>query len=140
MLSYLRFVIVIMIINGCSGWWNPLRFIRFIRASILSLFCTLANPHHAGDAYMALDRVVAWATRWKEAAGNPFDRSVVRAYSDDKVEDSTLFMCWSILRSELMETPRIHSDSTLIAPGMIAGMSFVVPIFRIIISLVGLLV
>src|SRR6218665_3928892 len=42
---------------------NPLCFIRFIRASILSLFCTLANPYHAGDAYMALDRVVAWATR-----------------------------------------------------------------------------
>ena len=35
------------------------------RASILSLFCALANPHHAGDAYMALDRVVAWATRWR---------------------------------------------------------------------------
>jgi len=36
-----------------------------IRVSILSLFCALANPHHAGDAYMALDRVVAWATRWR---------------------------------------------------------------------------
>ena len=45
-------------------------------------------------------------------------------------------MCWSILRSELMVTPSIHSDSTLIAPGMIAGTSFVVPLFRIIISLV----
>src|SRR6218665_93044 len=58
---------------GCSGWRNPLRFIRFRRASILSLFCTLANPHHAGDAYMALDRVVAWATRWRESAGTPFN-------------------------------------------------------------------
>ena len=40
----------------------------------------LANPHHARDAYVALDRVVAWATRWIEAAGKPFDRSVLRAY------------------------------------------------------------
>ena len=98
---------------GCSGWRNPLHFIRFIRASILSLSCTLANPHHAGDAHMALDRVVAWATRWGESAGIPFDRSMLRAYSDDEAEDSTLFMCWCILRSELMVTPRIQSDSTL---------------------------
>ena len=69
---------------GCSGWRNPLRFIRFIKASILSLFCAVANPHHAGDGYMALDRVVAWATRWRESAGNPFDRSVLRAYNDDE--------------------------------------------------------
>src|SRR6218665_4082083 len=95
---------------GCSGWRNPLRFIWLIRASILFLFCTLANPHHAGDAYMALDRVVAWAMRWRESAGNPFDLSVLRAYSYDEAEDSTLLMCWSILRSELMVTPRIQSD------------------------------
>src|SRR6218665_3385664 len=38
-------------------------------------------------------------------------------------------MCWSILRSEPMVTLRIHSDSTLIAPGMIAGTSFMVPLF-----------
>jgi len=63
---------------------------------------------------MALDRVVAWATRWRESAGNPFDRSVLRAYNDDEVEDSTLFICSSILRLEQMVTPRIHSDSTLI--------------------------
>src|SRR6218665_4039953 len=121
---------------GCSGWRNPLRFIRLKRASILSLFCALANPHHAGDAYMALDRVVAWATRWRESAGDPFERSVLRAYNDDEAEDRTLFMCWSILRSELMVTPRIHSDSTLIAPGMIAGTSFQVALLPIIISLV----
>ena len=30
------------------------------------------NSHHAEDAYMALYRVVAWATRWRESAGNPF--------------------------------------------------------------------
>src|SRR6218665_2681702 len=36
-------------------------------------------------------------------------------------------------RSELVVTSRIRSDSTLIAPGMIAGTSFVVPLFRIII-------
>ena len=89
---------------GCSGWRNPLRFIRLIRASILSLFCALANPHHAGDAYVALNRVVAWATWWRESADNPFDRSVLRAYNDDEAEDRTLFMCWSILRSELMVT------------------------------------
>ena len=53
---------------GCSGWRKPLRFIGFISASILSLFCTLANPHHAGDAYMALDRVVA------RAAGDKAER------------------------------------------------------------------
>src|SRR6218665_818717 len=64
---------------GCSGWRNPMRFIRLTRASILSLFSALANPHHAGDAYMALVRVVAWATRWRESADNPFDRSVLRA-------------------------------------------------------------
>src|SRR6218665_3898030 len=64
---------------GCSGWRNPLRFIRFIRASIVSLFYMLANPHHAEDAYMALDRVVARATRWRESAGHPFDRSVLMA-------------------------------------------------------------
>ena len=58
---------------------------------ILSLFCTLANPHHSGDAYMALDGVVAWATRWRESAGDPFDRSVLRAYNDDEAEDMTLF-------------------------------------------------
>src|SRR6218665_1103056 len=81
---------------GCSGWRNPLRFVQFIRASILSLFCALANPHHVGDAYMALNRVVAWATRWRESADNPFDRSVLRAYNDDEAEDSTLFVCWSI--------------------------------------------
>ena len=40
---------------GCSGWRNHLRFIRFIRASILSLFYTLANPHHAGNGHMELD-------------------------------------------------------------------------------------
>src|SRR6218665_2492277 len=120
----------------CSGWRNALRFIRLIRASILSLFCALANPQHAGDAYIALDRVVAWATRWRESADNPFDRSVLMAYNDDEAEDITLFMCWSILRLELVVTPRIHSDSTLIAPGMIAGTSFVIPFFRIIISLV----
>src|SRR6218665_2532975 len=73
---------------GCSGWRNPLRFIQLIRASILSLFCALANPHHAGDAYMSLDRVVAWATRWRESADNPFDRSMPRAYNDDEAEDS----------------------------------------------------
>src|SRR6218665_3188474 len=114
MLSYLRFVIVIMIINGCSGWWNPLRFIRFIRASILSLFCALANPHHAGDAYMALDCVVAWATRWREPAGNPFDRSVLRAYTDHEAdtEDRILLMCWPILISVLMVNPRIHTVAT----------------------------
>src|SRR6218665_3533937 len=117
---------------GCSGWRNPLRFIRLIRASILSLFCALANPHHARDAYMALDRVVAWATRWRESS----DGSELRAYNDDEAEDRALFMCWSILISDLMVTSRIHSDSTLIAPGMIAGTSFVVPLFRIIISLV----
>src|SRR6218665_2751678 len=60
------------------------RFIRFIKASILSLFCAVANPHHAEDGYMALDRVVAWATRWRESSGNPFDRSVLRAYNDDE--------------------------------------------------------
>jgi len=44
---------------------------------------------------MALDRVVDWAARWRESAGNPFDRSVLRAYNDAEAEDSTLFMCWS---------------------------------------------
>src|SRR6218665_3818503 len=78
---------------GCSGWRNPLHFIRLIRASIMSLFCALVNPHHAGNAYIALDRVVAWAwaTRWRESADNPFDRSVLRAYNDDEAEDRTLF-------------------------------------------------
>src|SRR6218665_4104453 len=82
---------------GCSGWRNPLRFIRLIRASILSLFCALANPHHGGDAYMALDTVLAWATRWRESASNPFDQSVLREYNDDEAEDRTLFMCWFYL-------------------------------------------
>ena len=45
----------------------------FIRALILSLFCVLANLHHAEDVYMALDRVMAWTIRWRESAGNPFD-------------------------------------------------------------------
>src|SRR6218665_2386753 len=67
---------------GCSRWRKPLRFIRLIRPSILSLFCALANPHHAGEAYMALDRVVAWVTRWRESGDNPFDRSVMRAHND----------------------------------------------------------
>ena len=57
-------------------------------------------------------------------------------YNDDEAENSTLFMCSSILRLELMVTLRIHSDSTMIAPGMIAGTSVVVPLFWIIISLV----
>ena len=64
---------------------------------------------------MALDRVVAWVTRWRESASNPFDRSVLRVYNDDEAEDKTLFVCWSILRSKLMVTLRIQSDSTLIA-------------------------
>ena len=34
------------------------------------------------------------------------------------------FMCWSFLRSELIVTPRIHNDSTLIAPWMIGGTSY----------------
>ena len=46
---------------------------------------------------MALDRVLAWATRWRESAGNPFDQSVLREYNDDEAEDRTLFMCWSYL-------------------------------------------
>ena len=43
-------------LQGCSGWKNPLHFIWSITPSILSLFCTLANPHHTGDVYLALDR------------------------------------------------------------------------------------
>src|SRR6218665_1077794 len=79
---------------GCSGWRNPLRFIRLIRASILSLLCALANPHHAGDAYMAPDSVVVWATRWRESAGNSFDRSALRAYNDDEMRQRTgLYLC-----------------------------------------------
>src|SRR6218665_928915 len=78
----------------CSGWRNPLRFIRLIIASISSLFCALANPHHAEDAHMALDRAVAWATRWRESAGNPFDRSVLRAYTMMMSRQRTgLYLC-----------------------------------------------
>src|SRR6218665_2714179 len=94
---------------GCSGWRNSLRFIRLTRASILSMFCALENPHHAGDAYMALDRVVAWATRWRESAGNPFDRSVLMAYNDDGAEDRTLFMC-SLADPELQKGGQIFAE------------------------------
>jgi len=41
--------------------------------------------------YMALDRLVIWATRWRESAGNPFDRGLQRAYNDEDADDRTLF-------------------------------------------------
>ena len=86
---------------------------------------------------MALDSVEAWATRWRESAGNPFDRGVqqLRVY-DDESEEITLFTFYFFLNSELMVTPMRPSESTLIAPEMIAGTIFVVPHFRIVISLV----
>src|SRR6218665_3261663 len=81
---------------------------------LVSVLCAGKSPpcrgcvHGYMHMYMALDRVVAWATRWRESAGNPFDRSVlIRAYNNDEAEDMSLFMCWSILRSELMVTPRM---------------------------------
>ena len=61
-----------------------------------------------------------------------------KAKSVEEAVDNTLLMCWSILRSEHMVTPRIHMASTLDAPGMIVGMCLeVVALFRwMIISLV----
>ena len=54
---------------------------------------------------------------------------MLSAYRDEDADDSTLFICWSILKSELMVTPRIDSASTLIAPRKTVEMCLVVPFF-----------
>ena len=49
--------------------------------------------------------------------GSPFNRNMPRMKNVEEAVDSTLFMCWSILKSEhIVVTPSIHMAFSLDEP------------------------
>src|SRR6218665_2674020 len=76
--------------TGVLGMKKPSAFLLVF--DFVSVPCAGKSPTCKACVYMALDRVVAnWATRWSQSAGNPFDRSVLRACNDDEEENRTPF-------------------------------------------------